>query len=93
MLRDMHTENSGRGLAVAGVSPQSPERHRNSAKIQIPFTSVRREKFVIKMYDLNGPWAWGEARNLSDRPGAGDSPAVLADFASANTRIRPEATL
>jgi len=39
MLRDMHTEILGVGLAVAGVSPQSPERHTEfREKYKLPFT-------------------------------------------------------
>src|ERR1700744_6331778 len=57
MLRDLHEEIQKVGLSVAGVSPQGPERHREfREKYQLPFTLLCDvEKFVIKMYDVNGP--------------------------------------
>jgi peroxiredoxin Q/BCP len=83
MLRDMHTEILGVGLAVAGVSPQSPRRHTEfREKYKLPFTLLSDlEKFVIKMYDVNGPLGLGVRRGtyLIDQARMIRS-AVLADF-------------
>jgi peroxiredoxin Q/BCP len=83
MLRDMHTEILGVGLAVAGVSPQSPQRHTEfREKYKLPFTLLSDlEKFVIKMYDVNGPLGLGVRRGtyLVDQARVIRS-AVLADF-------------
>jgi peroxiredoxin Q/BCP len=83
MLRDMHTEILSVGLAVAGVSPQSPERHREFRdKYKLAFTLLSdQEKFVIKMYDVNGPLGLGVRRGtyLVDQARVIRS-AVLADF-------------
>ena len=83
MLRDMHTEILSCGLAVAGVSPQAPERHREfREKFKLPFTLLSDvEKFVVKMYDLNGPLGLGVRRGtyLID-PSRLIRSAVLADF-------------
>ena len=83
MLRDLHAEITGVGLKVAGVSPQSPESHRQfREKYQLPFTLLSDvEKFVIKMYDVNGPLGLGvrRATYLIDQARQIRS-AVLADF-------------
>jgi peroxiredoxin Q/BCP len=83
MLRDMHTEILSVGLNVAGVSPQSPERHREfRAKYKLPFTLLADvEKFVVTMYDVNGPLGLGVRRGtyLIDQ-GRIIRAAVLADF-------------
>jgi peroxiredoxin Q/BCP len=83
MLRDLHTEILSVGLNVAGVSPQSPERHREfRAKYKLPFTLLSdAEKFVIKMYDVNGPLGLGVRRGtyLIDQARVIRS-VVLADF-------------
>jgi peroxiredoxin Q/BCP len=83
MLRDMHTDILRVGLAVAGVSPQSPERHREfREKYKLPFTLLSDlEKFVIGMYDVNGPLGLGVRRGtyLIDQARVIRS-AVLADF-------------
>jgi peroxiredoxin Q/BCP len=83
MLRDMHTEILSVGLAVAGVSPQSPQRHTEfREKYKLPFTLLSDlEKFVIKMYDVNGPLGLGVRRGtyLIDQARMIRS-AVLADF-------------
>jgi peroxiredoxin Q/BCP len=83
MLRDMHTEILSVGLAVAGVSPQSPQRHTEfREKYKLPFTLLSDlEKFVIKMYDVNGPLGIGVRRGtyLIDQARVIRS-AVLADF-------------
>ena len=83
MMRDLHSEILRVGLSVAGVSPQPPERHREfREKYSLPFTLLSDlEKFVIKMYDVNGPLGIGvrratylieQARQIRG--------AVLADF-------------
>jgi peroxiredoxin Q/BCP len=83
MLRDMHTEILGVGIAVAGVSPQPPERHKEfREKYKLPFTLLSDvEKFVIKMYDVNGPLGLGVRRGtyLIDQSRVIRA-AVLADF-------------
>jgi peroxiredoxin Q/BCP len=83
MLRDMHAEILKVGLAVAGVSPQSPERHREfREKYKLPFTLLSDvEKFVVRMYDLNGPLGLGVRRGtyLIDQARVIRS-AILADF-------------
>ena len=82
-IRDLHTEIVKVGLRVAGVSPQSPERHREfREKYQLPFTLLADvEKFVIKMYDVNGPLGIGvrRATYLIDQARQIRS-GVLADF-------------
>lgn len=83
MLRDLHAEILSVGLAVAGVSPQAPERHRQfREKYKLPFTLLSDvEKFVINMYDVNGPLGFGVRRGtyLIDQSRVIRA-AVLADF-------------
>jgi peroxiredoxin Q/BCP len=83
MLRDLHSEILKVGLGVAGVSPQSPERHVEfREKYQLPFTLLSDvEKFVIRMYEVNGPLGLGvrRATYLID-PARQIRGAVLADF-------------
>ena len=83
MMRDLHSEILRVGLSVAGVSPQSPERHREfREKYSLPFTLLSDlEKFVIKMYDVNGPLGIGvrRATYLIDQARQIRG-AVLADF-------------
>ncbi len=83
MLRDIHDEILQVGLTVAGVSPQGPERHREfREKYKLPFTLLCDvEKFVIKMYDVNGPLGLGVRRGtyLIDQARIIKG-AVLADF-------------
>ncbi|MGH8319239.1 MAG: peroxiredoxin [Steroidobacteraceae bacterium] len=82
-LRDMHLDVESAGLTVAGVSPQSPQSHRAfREKYKLPFTLLADiDRFVIKMYDVQGPFGLGvrratflidQARHIQD--------AVLADF-------------
>jgi thioredoxin-dependent peroxiredoxin len=82
-FRDMHAEIERAGLTVAGISPQSPERHRAfREKYKLPFTLLADvDRFVIKMYDVQGPLGLGvrratflidQARHIQD--------AVLANF-------------
>jgi len=83
MMRDLHSEILRVGLSVAGVSPQPPERHREfREKYSLPFTLLSDlEKFVIKMYDVNGPLGIGvrRATYLIDQARQIRG-AVLADF-------------
>ena len=83
MLRDMYSEILKVGLLVAGVSPQSPERHKEfREKYQLPFTLLSDvEKFVIQMYEVNGPLGLGvrRATYLIDQARQIKG-AVLADF-------------
>ncbi len=64
MIRDLHTQIESVGMSIAGVSPQSPERHREfREKFALPFTLLSDvEKFVVKMYDVNGPLGLGVRR-------------------------------
>jgi thioredoxin-dependent peroxiredoxin len=82
-LRDMHPELLESGFAVAGVSPQSPERHKAfREKYALPFTLLSdSHKAVIKMYQVNGLLGLGVRRAtfLIDR-GRTIRDAVLADF-------------
>lgn len=82
-LRDIQTEVETAGLRVAGVSPQTPESHRAfREKYKLPFTLLADvDRFVIKMYGVQGPLGFGvrratylidQARHIQD--------AVLADF-------------
>lgn len=83
MLRDLHSEIQKVGLNVAGVSPQPPERHAEFRdKYKLPFTLLSDvEKFVIRMYDVNGPLGLGVRRGtyLIDQARQIRG-AVLADF-------------
>jgi thioredoxin-dependent peroxiredoxin len=83
MLRDLHPEIQGVGLSIAGVSPQTPESHRSfRERHKLPFTLLSDvEKFVIKMYDVNGPLGFGvrRATYLIDQSRQIRG-AVLADF-------------
>jgi thioredoxin-dependent peroxiredoxin len=83
VLRDMHDEILKVGIRVAGVSPQSPERHAEfREKYKLPFILLSDvEKFVIKMYDVNGPLGLGVRRGtyLIDQA-RHIRGAVLADF-------------
>lgn len=64
MFRDLHAQILGAGLSIAGVSPQAPERHTEfRRKYELPFPLLSDvEKFVIKMYDVNGPLGLGVRR-------------------------------
>ena len=83
VMRDLHAELKKVGLDVAGISPQSPESHRDfRAKYNLPFILLSDvEKFVTRMYDLNGPLGVGVRRGtyLIDQ-GRHIRDAVLADF-------------
>ncbi len=82
-IRDLHSEIVNVGLNVAGASPQAPGRHTEfRAKYNLPFTLLSDvEKFVIRMYDVNGPLGLGvrRATYLIDQS-RHIRGAVLADF-------------
>jgi peroxiredoxin Q/BCP len=82
-FRDLHARILASGLRVVGVSPQSPESHRQfRERHALPFTLLSDEdKSVIKAYGVDGPLGVGvrrvtflvdAKRRISD--------AVLADF-------------
>lgn len=83
MIRDLHSEIQDVGLLVAGVSPQAPQSHRQfRERYQLPFTLLSDvEKFVVRMYDVNGPLGFGvrRATYLVDQSRQIRG-AVLADF-------------
>ncbi len=83
LIRDLHAELKTVGLDVAGISPQTPESHRDfRSRYNLTFTLLSDcEKFVTKMYDLNGPLGVGVRRGtyLIDQ-GRHIRDAVLADF-------------
>jgi peroxiredoxin Q/BCP len=64
MFRDLHAEILSAGLSVAGISPQAPDRHTEfREKYKLPFPLLCDvEKFVVKMYDVNGPLGLGVRR-------------------------------
>ena len=82
-IRDLHNEVHAAGLTVAGVSPQSPESHHAfREKYKLPFTLLADvDRFVIKMYGVQGPLGFGvrratflidQARHIQD--------VLVADF-------------
>jgi peroxiredoxin Q/BCP len=83
MLRDLHDDIQKVGIGVAGISPQGPQRHREfREKYKLPFVLLCDvEKFVVKMYDVNGPLGLGvrRATYLIDQARQIKG-AVLADF-------------
>jgi peroxiredoxin Q/BCP len=83
MFRDIQAELQQTGLGVAGISPQTPQSHRDfRERHKLPFTLLSDvEKFVTRMYDLNGPLGFGVRRGsyLIDQ-GRHIRDAVLADF-------------
>lgn len=83
MLRDLHAEIRGVGLSVAGISPQGQRSHREfRERYRLPFTLLSdEEKFVIRMYGVNGPLGFGvrRATYLIDQARQIRS-SVLADF-------------
>lgn len=82
-IRDLHAEIQQAGMDVAGVSPQSPASHRAfREKHRLRFTLLADvDKFVIRMYDAQGPFGLGvrRATYLIDQARYIRS-AVLADF-------------
>lgn len=82
-FRDLESEVEAAGLRVAGISPQTPESHRAfREKYKLSFTLLADvDRFVIKMYRVQGPLGFGvrrttylidQARHVQD--------AVVADF-------------
>ena len=82
-FRDLRGELDAAGLRVAGISPQSPERHRAfRERYKLPFILLADvDRFVIKMYGVQGPFGFGvrratflidQARHIQD--------SVVADF-------------
>jgi peroxiredoxin Q/BCP len=63
-IRDLYAEIQQAGLDVAGVSPQTPESHRAfRERHKLPFTLLSDvDKFVIRMYDVQGPLGFGVRR-------------------------------
>jgi len=82
-IRDLQPELEAARISVAGVSPQAPESHRAfREKYKLPFTLLADEdRFVIKMYDVQGPLGFGVRRAtfLIDQ-GRHIQDTVLADF-------------
>ena len=82
-IRDLHAEIQKASLEVAGVSPQTSESHRAfREKYQLRFTLLSDvEKFVIRMYEVQGPLGLGvrRATYLIDQARYIRA-AVLADF-------------
>ncbi len=82
-IRDLHGEILQVWLDVAGISPQSPSSHRKfREKFQLPFTLLSDvEKFVVRMYNVQGPLGFGvrRATYLIDQARYVRA-AVLADF-------------
>ena len=63
-IRDLQPELDTARISVAGVSPQTPESHRAfREKYKLPFTLLADvDRFVIKMYDVQGPLGFGVRR-------------------------------
>ena len=63
-LRDQFPRVDAAGLALAGISPQSPESHQRFREHhELPFTLLADEdKTVIKAYDCDGPFGIGVRR-------------------------------
>ena len=82
-FRDLHSEMQQVGLDVAGVSPQTPASHRAfREKYHLRFTLLSDvDKFVVRMYDVQGPLGIGvrRATYLIDQARYIRA-AVLADF-------------
>ena len=81
-MRDLHPEIAAAGLVIAGVSPQSPQRHQEfRERYRLTFTLLSDvDRYVIRMYEVHGPFGFGvrratflidQARHIQD--------AVLAD--------------
>ena len=82
-IRDLTAEIQQAGLDVAGVSPQTPASHRAFRdKHKLQFTLISDvDKFVIRMYDVQGPLGFGVRRGtyLIDQARYIRA-ALLADF-------------
>ncbi len=64
IFRDLHAQVLSAGLSLSGISPQAPQRHSQfREKYKLPFPLLCDvEKFVIRMYDVNGPLGLGVRR-------------------------------
>ena len=82
-IRDLYAEIQQAGLDVAGISPQRSDSHRAFRdKYKLPFTLLSDvEKYVIRMYDVQGLLGFGvrRATYLIDQARYVRT-AVLADF-------------
>jgi thioredoxin-dependent peroxiredoxin len=82
-MRDVHDDILKAGLAIAGISPQSPKSHRAfREKYKLPFMLLSDTgKAVANMYQVTGPLGFGVRRAtfLID-PSRVIRDAVLADF-------------
>jgi peroxiredoxin Q/BCP len=82
-IRDLHEQILATGLQVVGVSPQSPESHRQfRERYALPFSLLSDvDKGVVKAYDVNGPLGFGVRRAtfLIGEDGQIEA-AVLADL-------------
>jgi thioredoxin-dependent peroxiredoxin len=82
-VRNLHGEILEAGMDIAGVSPQPPASHRSfREKYKLQFTLLSDvDKFVIRMYDVQGPLGFGvrRATYLIDQARYIRA-AVLADF-------------
>jgi peroxiredoxin Q/BCP len=82
-IRELHALILGSGLAVVGISPQSPDSHRRFRdRHDLPFRLLSDEdKTVIRMYGVDGPLGIGVRRASffieQDRTVKG---VMLADF-------------
>ncbi len=82
-IRDMHGDVARSGLTVAGVSPQTPQSHRNfRLKYGLPFTLLSDpDKSVARLYGVAGPFGMGLRRATFLIDGERViRDAVLADF-------------
>jgi peroxiredoxin Q/BCP len=82
-IRDLHQQILATGLQVVGVSPQSPDSHRQfRERYELPFPLLSDvDKLAVKAYDVNGPLGFGVRRAtfLIGTDGVIES-AVLADL-------------
>jgi len=83
MIRDLHGDLQHSRIAVAGVSPQSPETHRSfREKYHLPYTLLcDADKSVARMYEVVGPLGFG-VRRATFLIGRGRiiRAALMADF-------------
>ena len=63
-IRDLHDQIIATGLQVVGVSPQSPDSHRQfRERYSLPFRLLSDvDKVAVKAYDVNGPLGFGVRR-------------------------------
>ncbi len=82
-IRDMHGDVERSGLTVAGVSPQTPQSHRDfRRKYSLPFTLLSDpDKSVARLYGVTGPFGMSLRRATFLIDGERViRDAVLADF-------------